>query len=374
MLAATAALRERHPQLEIDWDSRSLQGFEDAPISELAERYDLIAIDHPFVGEAAGVLRPLESLLAPSFLAEQRDSTVGASHRSYYWQGSQWALAMDAAAQVSAYRPDVLGDRIPPRNWAEVVALADELPAGWRIAFAANPTHLLATFFTLCHQHAPREEQGAGFADGRPGWFTPDGLDREVAIPALASLRELLARSDPSGVEWDPIALFDAMAEGAPIGYAPFVFGYANYARADFGQHRLAFADAPVLGTAPGTLLGGVGVAVSASTRFPEEAARFVAQICAPDFQRTDYVRSGGQPGHRAAWTDSAADELCGGFMSGTIATLDAAFLRPRLPGYPRFQQQAGTALHRGVLAGRPPERILVELDGLWRSLVQLSG
>lgn len=369
MLAATAALRERRPEIEIDWDARSLQGFEDEPISELATRYDLIAIDHPFVGEAAGILHQLDELLDPAFLAAQQAGSVGASHASYQWQERQWALAMDAAAQVSAYRTDVLARHglTPPRTWAEVVALADQLPAPWRISFAANPTHLLATFYTLCHQN----HRGRPFDDGRPGWFGINGLAREAAVPALASLRELLARSDSSATAQDPIAVLGAMANDESIAYAPFVFGYVNYAHAEFARHRLAFADAPVFGSVPGTLLGGVGIAISASTRFPDHAARFVEQICDPDFQRSGYVQSGGQPGHRSAWTDPSADELCGGFLSGTIRTLDESFVRPRLPGYPRFQQEAGVALHRGVLAGEPPERILTELDECWRSFVQ---
>ena len=51
--AASEAYAAAH-DVEIIWDRRSLQAFADAPIDAIAERYDLIVLDHPHVGMIAG--------------------------------------------------------------------------------------------------------------------------------------------------------------------------------------------------------------------------------------------------------------------------------------------------------------------------------
>ncbi len=55
--------------LQITWEKRSLQEFADQPIDVLAERYDLLVIDHPWAGFAAasGVLVPLDEHLPTEY-------------------------------------------------------------------------------------------------------------------------------------------------------------------------------------------------------------------------------------------------------------------------------------------------------------------
>ena len=67
-MAATAQrYQELHPGVEIVWEKRSLRDFEEFPVEGLAARYDLLVIDHAFVGFAARhrVLQPLDELLPP---------------------------------------------------------------------------------------------------------------------------------------------------------------------------------------------------------------------------------------------------------------------------------------------------------------------
>src|SRR5260370_18996412 len=104
MLATAAAYEQAHPGTRITWTARSLQAFGDQPLEELASRFDLLVIDHPFAGVAAraGCLLPLDEHLPAAFLEEQARQSVGPSHRSYQHAGHQWAVAIAAAAQVSA--------------------------------------------------------------------------------------------------------------------------------------------------------------------------------------------------------------------------------------------------------------------------------
>src|SRR3712207_9484902 len=65
LVAAAQRFADRDPGVEIVWHKRSLQEFADAPIERLAESFDLLVIDHPFVGYAARhpTLLPLDEYL-----------------------------------------------------------------------------------------------------------------------------------------------------------------------------------------------------------------------------------------------------------------------------------------------------------------------
>jgi multiple sugar transport system substrate-binding protein len=88
-------------------------GLADFPVQKLAEIYDLLVIDHPFVGFAAadGCLLPLDQQIDAAVLADQAASSVGPSHRSYIYGGHQWALATDAAGTSRRIGPTCCGDR-----------------------------------------------------------------------------------------------------------------------------------------------------------------------------------------------------------------------------------------------------------------------
>jgi multiple sugar transport system substrate-binding protein len=74
-------------------------------VAELARRYDLIVLDHPFAGQiaASGCLLPLDDLVAG-----QDAAFIGPSLVSYRLVGHIWALPIDAACRIAAYRPDLL--------------------------------------------------------------------------------------------------------------------------------------------------------------------------------------------------------------------------------------------------------------------------
>src|SRR5258708_40224841 len=106
LLAAAQRFSELHPGVTITWDKRSLQKFADYPIEELTGQYDLLIIDHPWVGRAASLqcVLALDRFLSPEYLKEQSENTVGSSHHSYQYDGHQWALAIDAAAPAASCR------------------------------------------------------------------------------------------------------------------------------------------------------------------------------------------------------------------------------------------------------------------------------
>ena len=112
--------------------------------------------------------------------------------------------------------------------------------------------------------------------------------------------------------------------------------------------------------------LGGAGVAVSTRCRHVAEAMAYCEYAASPECQSTLYFDSGGQPGHRAAWTDDEVNRRSNGFFANTLATLDDAYLRPRYDGYLRFQDHAAPVAHRYLTEDVEAARILDELNGIY--------
>ena len=350
-LAACSALWRQRTGIGIDWDRRSLQDFESFPVDELARRYDLIVIDHPHVGQVTreDCLRPFE----PAGLAGIAAGTVGRSFESYHWDGRQWALPIDAATQVQAWRPDRLASA--PADWTAVLDLAR---AG-RVALPLRAPHSLMCLYTLSAQcGAPGRVEG------------PDLFDVEVAAAVVERLRELLAWLDPRCLAQDPIAVFEAMARpDSPIDCAPLIYGYVNYAQAGFRPVRLGFADMPDFeDRGPvGSALGGTGIAVSARTAHAAAAFDFALWVAGAEAQRGPFAIAGGQPGHAAAWEDAAVNAAAGDFYRATRATLEGAWVRPRHDGYMPFQHAASLRLNEGLGDGRPARAVVRELNAMFR-------
>jgi multiple sugar transport system substrate-binding protein len=358
MVATAQRFEEEHPGVRIEWRKRSLQEFAAQPVEKLAEYYDLLVIDHPFCGYAAAhdVLLPLDSFLPADFLADQAANSVGPSHASYFFGGHQWALAIDAAAPVSAYRPDLL-DRAGvelPRTWAELLALARR----GLVAVPAIPIDSLMHFYMLCIASGEEPFQSAGRVAGEA-----------AGVRALSMLRELVATCGPECLQRNPIATWDLLARSTSVAYCPFAYGYSNYARPGYGAHALEFSDLvrTDAGEALRSTLGGAGLAVSSRCRHPDETMAYCRYVAGAACQKTVYFDSGGQPGHRQAWLDAEVNRRSSNFFRNTLPALDRAYLRPRFDGYLHFQDAAGSVVHRYLSGSGGAEDTLDELDSLWR-------
>src|SRR5262245_7602204 len=206
MVATAEAYRAVQPDVRIEWRTRSLQEFADFPVQKLAEDYDLLVIDHPFVGFAAadGCLLPLDEVVDAAVLADQAANSVGPSHPSYQYGGHQWALATDAAGHVSAYRPDLIEEIGGlPRTWDEVLALA-QARQGQERAQVANPmipVDAYCSFCTLCA------------AAGEPAFQEPERVvSRSTGHQVLGMLRNLREAAHPESLKRNPPRTLDLMS------------------------------------------------------------------------------------------------------------------------------------------------------------------
>jgi multiple sugar transport system substrate-binding protein len=354
-LAACAQIWRDQTGVQVVWDRRSLQDFESFPVEELARRYDVIVIDHPHVGQvtAEHCLQPLDVESRAAELAALSRGAVGASFESYRMGGRIWALPIDAATQVQAWRPDRLA--APLADWDAVIRLAR---AG-RALCPMRPPHSLMSLYTLCGQlGAPAGVEG------------PELFDPVAAAPAYELLRELVGVLDPACFGLDPIGVLEAMAQtGSVIDCAPLIYGYVSYGLDGFRPARVAFADlADVGGLGPtGSALGGTGVAVSAFSAHVDAATDFAFWVASGVVQRGPYAAAGGQPGHAEAWEDEAVNAPVLDFYRATRATLEAAWVRPRHVGYMPFQHAASERLNAGLQAGEGAGSVLAGLNRMFR-------
>jgi multiple sugar transport system substrate-binding protein len=357
-LVATAARFEAETGARVSWAARPLQAFADASIPDLAQTYDLLVLDHPHIGEVVptGALLPLDELLDSAFIDDQARSSVGPSHASYEWGGHLWALAIDAAGHVSAYRPDLL-DQLGvsvPETWEDVWELdARARGAGMAISLPNKAVDTLASLLTLLSNA------------GTDPYFDGERMaPRAVAREQLDVLVQLTAASPAEAFGWNPILLLEYMADHDDVVYCPMLFGYSNYSRPGFRRNLVRFRPVPGV---RGGVIGGAGLAVSSRCAQLDAARAYAQHVAAAEIQRTLYVESGGQPGHRAAWTDPGANDLACSFFADTLPGLDAGYLRPRYDGALLVQNEGGEAMWEFLRAGGDAAGLLDRLDALYR-------
>lgn len=336
---ALAAAAAQDGNLRLHWARQPLEGFESASIAALARDYDLLVLDHPHLGDAleSGCLQSLDSLFPGEVLDTWRTQSIGQCFESYCFGGHLWALPLDAATQVAVTRRDRLNDS-PPSDWRQVPRFARHNST---VLSLAGP-HAFLTLCSLTHAF------GCRMGDHQETLFT--GGDPTSAWDLLAQLYGLRT---PGWDTSNPIALLHGMSTTDGPAYCPLVYGYVTYAGPDRPGEVLHFLDAPAGPRGQiGSVLGGTGIAL---TQRCEPTPALLDHLCAllsPTLQADFIPHHDGQPSTRSAWMDRNLDQQFNGFYSGTRRTLESAFVRPRYPGYTRFQLQASESV-RTMLAGK---------------------
>ena len=133
--------------------------------------------------------------------------------------------------------------------------------------------------------------------------------------------------------------------------FAPRPFQFAEiYRRTSRGKHRVA----------PERCSAGPASLSQIQAHIATEAVAYAKWLASIEHQRGTYFSEGGQPASLAAWTDPSNDAAAGGFFSGTLATLQSAYVRPRFDGFVRFFESAGIEINR-CLRGDLSDRSLID-------------
>ncbi|KDN53944.1 ABC transporter substrate-binding protein [Flavobacterium seoulense] len=356
MVATSQRFTELYPDVEISWEKRSLQEFADASIEDLAKRFDLLVIDHPWTGfgAATNTIMPLSDHFSAEYIKDQEVNTVGKSYESYVFHNKLWALPIDAATPVAAARLDILeknGFKVP-ETYEDLLALAKK----GLVAFAGIPVDSLMTFYSFCCSlgEAPFQSQETVISD-------------ETGIKALQMHRELAQLMDPANFNRNPIQVYEAMVNTDEIAYCPFAYGYSNYSRIGYSKHLLHFYDLVKLNDQSMiSSLGGTGLAVSSFSENLPEALKYAEFTGSSHVQQNIFADNGGQPGHLQAWKSERINGITHDYFKNTLPALERAFLRPRYSGHMYFQDHAGDLVRDYLMNGGDEIAVLRAMDALY--------
>lgn len=335
-------------RVSVEWDIQKLEGFESHPIDELAQKYELLIVDNPGIGEAAEkhCLRPLEDFLTPEQMDFLRQTSTGASFESYQYAGQHWAVPIDAASQVCAW---VEGMFDAPASWQDVARLSQAFPG--QVALSLGGPHALLTFYSISQSLGGTLFEGDNLV-----------LDEGIAVAALELMQAIFRHQALALIEHNPIGLLDAMAEGA-FALCPAIFGYVNYSTPQRGR-TVCFVDIPHGGNPllRGSVLGGTGLAVSVHCQPTPELIAHIMDYVSISVQTGLVVESGGQPANAAAWLDAQANTLTNGFFANTFATVSGAYVRPKYHGYILFQDSSSAIIRTGLKQGDEAAKIYADI------------
>ena len=359
LVATAQRYEETHRGVRIHWQKRTLDEFGHAPIDVLAQKFDLIVIDHPWAGFCfeKNLVLDLAQVAPAAALVELKNNSIGPVFDSYVYQNKLLALPIDAATPAPSWRPDLLerANVQPPQTWAEAVTLSRRKLAVIPGFNADLFLHFVMLVKALGAEPCADHEQIA---------------PREIMQRAVEMLRELTEPMPREIFELNPILVAERMTTTDDFAWNAFAYTYNNYARPNFAAKPLRFGN--LLSLEPGgprlrSVLGGTGIAISANCKNAAAALDYALFVASGNTQMGIYVHAGGQPSHRAAWEDQLADELCGGFFSGTRRPQSEAMVRPRYSGYVALQTDGGKVLQEYLRDGRSLNPTLDKLDALYR-------
>ncbi len=334
--------------VSVEWSVRSLLSFGDQPITEFYKDFDLMIIDHPHVPDAVHSLGVIsfDELIGAEDLESLERTSVGQSHGSYQYEGKQWALAIDAAAQVSAFRPDK-ADR-SPIFWSEALEIARTGTLLW----PHKPVDAFSTFATLMAQREAPLASPENF------------INKAKAVEVLDLMIELSGLVPDICLNSNPIQMAELLISSDRYSHAICMYGYSNYSRRGFRDRTISYDDLPSFdGKASGSQLGGAGIAVSSASKRPQLAAQVALLLSSPAIQSTTYVVAGGQPGNLTAWKSASVNDLTENFFSNTLRSLERAWVRPRIYGWPEVQFASSQIIHRILAEKRYKASDLDEIE-----------
>lgn len=362
LVATAQRYEELHPGIRIRWEKRSLHEFGHMPVDELARRFDLIVIDHPWAGFcfARNLVHDLAPRLTPAQKKELEMNTVGPCWESYLYEEQLLAIPIDAATPTPSYRPDLLArqGRKFPETWKELVSLAD---AG----LAVMPGFSADLFLNWCML---AEALGGRIAED------PESLCGETAgRQAMEMLRRLAEKMSPRIFEWNPIAIAERMTPGDEIAHCAFAYSYGNYCRPSFAERPIRYGSLPKLddGRPLRSIVGGTGIAVTRRCPDVAKALDYALFTGSASVQAGLYTLAGGQPSRREAWTDPSLEKVTGGFFRDALPDQERCMIRPRYDGYVPLQEEGGVCLQKYLRGSWQADRTWEGLNRCYRKTRQ---
>ncbi len=193
-----------------------------------------------------------------------------------------------------------------------------------------------------------------------------------MAFEVLEFMVELASLVPDFCATSNPIDIAEVLSGTDDYAYGICMYGYSNYSRDGFRKQILIYDDLPSFdGRATGSQLGGAGVAVSSKSKNPKAAAEAAMLLSLPEIQATTYGLAGGQPGNLIAWKDQLLNEVSNNFFRNTLRTLENAWVRPRVLGWPDVQYQSSLIIHKCLVEKKVSKKDVEEIASTYDKYVK---
>ncbi|MDQ3988041.1 MAG: ABC transporter substrate-binding protein [Actinomycetota bacterium] len=299
----------------------------------------------------------------PELAARAQQGTLEVAYETGTWGGKLFAAPLNTNTQLLWYREDLMPPGGPPGTWDEVIAIAEGLAAqdrpSWIEVQARQYEGITVWFNTLLTSAGGRivAEDGTTvtLAEG-------DAADRALEIMSgVATARG----ADPSLSQRDEGAARLAMEAGRAVFQVnyPFVLPgieennggssideQGNPTNRDTGrQVGDVFDWAPypsvVEGEPASVTIGGLNLAVSSTSRYPEQAFEAIQCLRNRENQLRNAREGGVPPTLEALYTDPAFQEAYPAWEA-IKTSLDNASVRPESPAYQSISIVLSNALN----------------------------
>ena len=288
--------------------------------------------------------------------AEAEEGTLPAPLESAQYEGRLYAAPKNTNVQLLWYRTDLMDE--PPATWDEMIEMAEELRAAGEpyqvITMGAQYEGLVVLYNTLV-------------ASAGGEIINPEGTEAVIDEGAVRAL-ELLQRFATAGItspsfenaiEDDARLEFQSGDAAFQLNW-PFVYPAMQADAPDLAEN-VGWARYPAVdaGTPSRVTVGGYNLAVSAYSRYPEEA--FEAALCLrnPEHQLFSAVNDGVPPTIESVYDEPEMAEAYP--MRDTIlAELQDAAVRPLTPAYQNVSTVTSVIL--SPPAGIEPQQAAQEL------------
>ena len=313
------------------------------------ETLDIMLLDVTWTAEFAEAEWILP--FPPEAAARAQEGTLEVAYETGTWRGELFAAPLNTNTQLLWYREDLMPPSGPPGRWDEVIAIAEGLAAqdrpSWIEVQAAQYEGITVWFNTLLTSAGGRIVADDGttvtLAEG-------DAANRALEIMSgVATARGV----DPSLSQRDEGAARLAMESGRAVFQVnyPFVLPgieennggspideQGNPTDQDTGrQVGDVFDWAPypsvVEGEPASVTIGGLNLAVSSTSRHPEQAFEAIQCLRNRENQLRNAREGGVPPTLEALYTDPAFQEAYPAWEA-IKTSLDNASVRPESPAY----------------------------------------
>ncbi len=266
--------------------------------------YDILNMDIVWVPKfaAAGWLRPLDDRVSPKQFSEMVENNIEGGR----YEGKLYRMPTNSDAGVLYYRKDLLeqAGAKPPESLEQMLTLAQDLKgkqdATWGYLWQGKQYEGVSAMFV---------EVLEGFGGF---WANPDtlevGLDQPQAIKALEFLRNTISKGiSPPGVttygEEETRLLFQS-GGSVFLRNWPYVWRLANE---ENSKVKGKIGIQPMVqggGQRGGSCLGGWGLAISTTTRHPDEAWRVIEFMTSKETMRRFVLNTGLISSYKSLFTD----------------------------------------------------------------------